>query len=312
MSNLKKVLVSTVVCVLFITLFSTLAYAEGSQTGVITGKVVNLRQSPNTSSKVLDQLEKGSQVTVLKKSNDWYQVKHSGITGWVSGEYLSVKNSVIGTGTVIVNCANVRSQSSTSSDVVLQLSKGAKVSIRSRTGDWYRITTANGTEGWINKDLISVKDSSVSRGDEEQVSAEELAAAAKDEGNATTKGEKIVNFAKKYIGVKYVWGGTTPKGFDCSGFVGYVYKNFGISLNRVAADQAKQGTKVNKSDLKPGDLVFFDTNGGMNSISHVGIYIGGGKFIHASSSRSVHKVTISEINSGYYSQTFMTARRFIK
>lgn len=119
----------------------------------------------------------------------------------------------------------------------------------------------------------------------------------------------MITYAKRFLGTKYVWGGTTAKGFDCSGFVKYVFSHFNISLSRTSSAQAKCGTYVKKSNLAAGDLVFFDTNGGKNNITHVGIYIGGGKFIHASSSHK--KVVISDITSGYYSRKYMTARRVV-
>lgn len=126
----------------------------------------------------------------------------------------------------------------------------------------------------------------------------------------TSTRTSIVSYAKKFLGIRYKWGGTTTKGFDCSGFVKYVMKNFGISLSRVSSAQAKNGTYIKKSNLLPGDLVFFDTNGGSNRINHVGIYIGNGKFIQASSSHS--GVAISSINSGFYAETYITARRVLK
>lgn len=122
--------------------------------------------------------------------------------------------------------------------------------------------------------------------------------------------QDIINYAKKLLGIKYRWGGTTTKGFDCSGYVKYVYNKFGISLSRTSRSQAKNGTYVKKANLKVGDLVFFDTNGGKNRINHVGIYMGGGKFIHSSSSHS--KVVVSSLNSGFYAKTYMTARRVFK
>jgi len=126
-------------------------------------------------------------------------------------------------------------------------------------------------------------------------------------GNIERTNQNIVDYAKKFLGVKYVWGGSTPKGFDCSGFVKYVYSNFGVTLNRVSADQAKQGTTVKKENLQPGDLVFFNTSGGGSRINHVGMYIGEGKFIQSSSASS--GVVISDITKGFYSNTFVTAKR---
>lgn len=122
-------------------------------------------------------------------------------------------------------------------------------------------------------------------------------------------GQNVVDYAKKLLGIRYKWGGTTTKGFDCSGFVNYVYSNFGIALNRVSSAQAKNGTYIKKANLLPGDLVFFDTNGGNNHINHAGIYIGSGKFIQASSEYS--KVIISNITEGFYSRSYMTARRVL-
>ena len=122
--------------------------------------------------------------------------------------------------------------------------------------------------------------------------------------------QTITDYAKKLLGVRYVWGGTTSKGFDCSGFVKYVYKKLGITLNRSSSSQAKNGTYIKKANLSTGDIVFFDTNGGSNRINHVGIYIGSGKFIHASS--GYHRVVISNINTGFYSRAYMTARRVLK
>ncbi len=124
-----------------------------------------------------------------------------------------------------------------------------------------------------------------------------------------TTQENVVIYAKNYLNVKYVWGGNTPSGFDCSGFVKYVYQQYGVTLNRVAADQARQGTAISKANLQLGDLVFFDTNGGHNYINHVGIYIGGGMFIHASSGAG--KVVTTSLNDGFYENAYMSARRVL-
>lgn len=109
--------------------------------------------------------------------------------------------------------------------------------------------------------------------------------------------------ASKYIGVPYVYGGTTASGLDCSGFTKLVFKQLGENLNRTAAAQYKQGTAVSKANLKEGDLVFFNTTGG---VSHVGISLGGSKFIHAGTSTGV---TTADINSSYWAKRYVGAKR---
>lgn len=115
----------------------------------------------------------------------------------------------------------------------------------------------------------------------------------------------IVAFSKQYVGVPYKWGGTTPKGFDCSGFVTYVYREFGVSLPRTAEEQYQRGKKVSKDDLAVGDLVFFATY--KKTASHAGIYIGNDKFIHASSNKGV---IISDLDESYWRKAYLGARRY--
>ena len=120
--------------------------------------------------------------------------------------------------------------------------------------------------------------------------------------------QKLLEDAKYFKGGKYVWGGTTPEGFDCSGYVQYLYKKHHINLPRTAWAQSKKGLSVNKEDIQKGDLLFFltDKKRGI-PITHVGIYIGNGEFIHAASKKE--GIIISPISHGSYAKTFVSARR---
>ncbi len=124
----------------------------------------------------------------------------------------------------------------------------------------------------------------------------------------TDAATQLIDYAQQFLGTPYAYGGSSPSGFDCSGFVQYVYQNsLGISLQRTAASQAGQGTEVSKSELMPGDIVYFASGG---YVDHVGIYIGSGQFIH-SSSPSSGGVIISSLSQSYYSSHYAGARRIL-
>ena len=128
---------------------------------------------------------------------------------------------------------------------------------------------------------------------------------------ATPKAKKMIQIAKRKLGKRYVWGATGSNAFDCSGLTTYVCKLNGIKLPRRAIAQSKVGRYVPRSQLKPGDLIFFDTSKHRRGyVNHVGIYIGNGKFIHASSAK--HKVTITSLSKPFYSQRFKVARRVVR
>ena len=121
--------------------------------------------------------------------------------------------------------------------------------------------------------------------------------------------EDVIARALRYLGTPYRWGGNGPSSFDCSGFVIYVLRPFGVSLPRRSRDMASSGVYVSRGNIQAGDLLFFATAGG-RTVSHVGLYIGGGQFIHSSSSRT-GGVVISNLHSAYFARTFVTARRVL-
>ena len=114
---------------------------------------------------------------------------------------------------------------------------------------------------------------------------------------------QVANYAYNFLGRPYVYGANGPNAFDCSGFTSYVYRHFGVSLPRTARSQFSAGSAVSRDNLAPGDLVFFNTVG---YLGHVGLYIGGGDFIHAASSG---RVKITSLNDGYYRTRYAGARR---
>ena len=120
--------------------------------------------------------------------------------------------------------------------------------------------------------------------------------------------QEVINTAKSYLGVPYRMGGTTPSGFDCSGFTSYVFRNIGINLPRTSSDQYQAGTKVSKADLKPGDLVFFEKTYNKAGITHVGIYSGNNEFISATSSKGIK---VDSLNSTYWGPKYYGATRVL-
>lgn len=153
----------------------------------------------------------------------------------------------------------------------------------------------------LSKKITKHKSKRQEKRKEESVISEEELEKIKEERS------KIVVLASRYLGVRYRWGGTTASGFDCSGFVKHVYSQVGENLPRSSWEQFNVGTPIEKSELKPGDRVFFTTY--RRGPSHVGIYIGEGKFIHASSKRGSRYVKIDNLNSAFYTRKYIGAKR---
>lgn len=219
---------------------------------------------------------------------------------------------------------NVREKADKTSQVIKQLTINTQVTVISTENGWSYVDI-DGTKGYIAENLLSSTKQETSRsGMTERSRAntttstqttenkkQETNAADSTTSNtsvadtttASKTGSSVVSYAKQFLGCKYVYGGTTTSGFDCSGFTQFVYKHFGVTLNRTAAAQYSNGTAV--TNLQAGDLVMF----GKSGINHVGIYIGGNTFIHAANpSRGV---TTDTLASGYYKTNYVGARRIL-
>ena len=224
---------------------------------------------------------------------------------------------------------NIRKEPNTSSEKLMVVSQNTALKVIGEVGDWYKVNTSVG-EAYVSKDVVSEKKVTVTnRGDVDRTDknitneTETISTPSKkEESNIsnTINTSEIVSYAKKFLGVPYVYGGASSSGFDCSGFTMYVYKHFGISMAHGAQAQSKLGTKINTdkssetsllNNLKAGDLVFFLDYETMDEIGHCGIYIGNGNFIHASSG-SGYCVKINSLLPGeYYNTRYCAARRII-
>ena len=136
---------------------------------------------------------------------------------------------------------------------------------------------------------------------------------SRPEAIAPDRIDQLLDTAKTCLGIPYRHGGTSPKGFDCSGFVRFVFDSVGIELNRSSRTQAKEGTPVALDALLPGDLLFFKTCGQKHAISHVGIYLGQGEFIHAGSWGGPRNrcIRLAQLASKYFSDRLVGARRVV-
>lgn len=295
-------------------LVSTCVVPALAVTGTVnTGSsTLRVRSEANTSSTVLDKLSNGTKVDVISTTNGWYKISYEDLTGYVSSDYLILDDaqdavSAVSAsspadavaaqstpqpmaettyGKVTANSLNVRSEPNTDSAKVGSLKSGKIVQILGQTqSGWYQIEN-----GYISAEYVVLVDAA--------------------EAQKSSKGQEIADYALQFVGYPYVYGGSSPSGFDCSGFTSYVYRQFGYSLNRSAASQLSNGTPVSMSELQPGDLVLFKKSGtGSKAASHVGIYIGNNQFVHAST--STVGVIVSSLSEAYYTTGFVGGRRIV-
>ena len=278
------------------------------------------------------EVKKDEEVEIIETINGWVCIQTQSAKGWIRSEKLKSKveniatqeqqeeqknseteqtaqEKLMKTAFVITETANLRKEANTTSEIVAKLTLNMAVDVYSEEGGWSKVKVS-GKEGYISTSLLSDKKKETSRASDAPRSTNNQTATSESKANTTSSvfagqnGGSVVETAKSYIGkAKYVYGASGPSSFDCSGFTSYVYKQYGVSLNRTAAGQYSNGVAVSKDQLQPGDLVMF----GKSGINHVGIYIGGGQMVHAANpSRGV---TTDTINSGYYGNSYVGARR---
>ena len=205
----------------------------------------------------------------------------------------------------LANGASIYRSRSSRSGKLTTAPKGTYVAIEDEAGDWFGVLMADNSIGWLPKSAVSLLDYQVV-----STGAQTMPNFGSTDSYARTPGayfqgdvQQLMRAAYRYMGVPYQWGGNTVSGVDCSGFMKNIFASMGVRLPRTAAEQVGMGLPITPDQLQPGDRLYF----GHPNISHTGLYIGNGYFIHASSAH--HRVVISQLSESLYTRLYSCARR---
>lgn len=296
--------------------------------GEITGNGVRLRKGPGTTYSILGTYDAGTKLTILEQSGSWISVIINGRNGYVYSDYVSLvegsapetdtkgetednsEGSTISVtlgltpdnesasftvkdGYIIGNSVRLREAPSMTSGIVAELNYGTSVKITGMSGSWFKVI-CGGKEGFVSSEYIAEGIYEPAAGITHSTGAE--------------LGKEIANYALTFVGYRYTWGGNSPAtGFDCSGFVQYIFSQFGYSTSRVANDVTQDGVHVDPADIQPGDVLCFYSSS--SYVGHVGIYIGNNTFVHAANSAT--GVVTTSLSNNYYNSRGYEIRRII-
>ena len=268
---------------------------------------LRLRAKPSTSAEIITTANYGDCVVVIRKTDDWYLVNYNLHIGYMHADYLTVKereNVDLGAASVEPTVVNLRKGPSTGSSLLTQLKAGEQVEIFGFNCGWYKVRY-EGQVGYIRSDLLTLLEKP--EGNQGRAASVEVSAPASgSSGSSSDLGQQIATYAQQYVGYPYVYGGKSPSGFDCSGFMQFVFAQFGYQINRTATAQLANGYYVEYDDLKPGDIIYF---GFGSTASHVGMYIGNGQFVHAQNSST--GVVITSLSEPWYANRYLCAHRIV-
>lgn len=269
---------------------------------------LSLRDGPGTNYVKINSISGGTTLDLLSRYENWFEVRlPSGEIGWVTNEYLQIGEGVVERIDVLTSAPdpnpalvaevdgtiNLRGGPGTAYNKLGTIGAGNVVNLIGRYKEWLNVKTSDGKTAWVSTEVLPVSSYILRR----VPVAQNIPALPKPTTNNSSSGtitranapslspaqaNSVVAFAMQFRGTPYVWGGSRPGAFDCSGFTKYVYAQYGLNLPHSAAGQYSQryGTFVDKASLQPGDIVFF-ANTYKRGISHVGIYVGGGMVLQA-------------------------------
>ena len=282
-------------------------------------KYVNVRKEPNTDSEIVGKIYSGAVAQILAvagDNDDWFQIVSGSVEGYIKSEYFIYGDAALGVidqyvtryAKVLVARLNVRKEPTTDSKRIGYVDEGEKILLLEDCGDWLKVQYTDSKEGYVSAEYAEVVEEFVYAKSIEEERAElaaKQALAAREtvseqkapesttivfpETSYTSNEElrrAIVDYALQYEGYRYVHGGRSlSSGTDCSGFTCYIYADFGYSISRTPDGQySKAGRAISYEEIQPGDIICYSSNGG-KSCTHVALYIGDGKIIHAANSR---------------------------
>ena len=306
----QKLLFSLVIFAIIASMIPSYASANGNiayGAATVDAHKLRIRTGPSLDDTVIDWLDKDVIIVVLERTTkDWYRINYNGTIGYVNSPYLRevlLAENFNAIGQVTGDYVNVRERPNTESNILAIHTSDTVMTVIGINNGWYKICH-DGLTGYIRSDFMSIiKDSTTSSPSASSGNSKSTYTSPP----VNSLGQQIVDYAMQYVGYKYVYGGSSPStGFDCSGFTTYIFKHFDIKLTRNASGQYRDnGVKVSMADLMPGDLIFTSSDG--NGVTHVGIYVGNNKYIHASGTGI--GVVVSDSDS--YTRTWYGAKRIV-
>ena len=249
---------------------------------------LNIRKEPSEDGEIIGKMTSKSAGEILETSEDgkWYKIQSGPVTGYVSADYIltgqAAKDEALKVAELMAIVStdrlNAREQPTQDSKIWTQISNNERYPVTEQLDGWVGIELDT-SEAYVSTDYVDVR-----------YALPEAVKFSPLDGNQSLR-NKMVNYGLQFVGNRYVWGGNDPHtGADCSGFVKYVYSHVaGVSLPRTSREQARQGTPIKSSQMRPGDLIFYTNRGG--TVNHVAMYIGNGQIVHAASRRSGIKIS---------------------